>query len=270
MAAMNVFKGKVAVVTGGGGGLGAAFCRALASVGAQVVVADIRKDMAEQVAAAIGGEAVCLDVSNSDQIKSLLQQTRQKYGSLDLVINNAGKLVGGEPWEIATEVWEEVIRINLLGVITGSVAALELMKEQRSGTILNIGSTTGIALCPMLGPYTASKAGVVFFSRGLAEEALAYGVHVAVGCPGNIRTGLTPPHVTPWMPLMEPDYVARRMLNALAKRKRLIVFPYYAKLWWWLDRINPELLTPFRQIVVKRARARAAARTSDPTGIGGE
>lgn len=92
---MSHFAGKVAVVTGGGSGLGAAFSRALAADGARVVVADIRGDKAAQVADAIGAEAAEVDVSDSEQITSLLQATKLKYGSLNLVINNAGILRGG-------------------------------------------------------------------------------------------------------------------------------------------------------------------------------
>ena len=131
------------------------------------------------------------------------------------------------------------IWVNLMGVIAGSLAALRIMKEQRSGYILNMGSTNGLALTPMLGPYSASKAGVVFFSRGLAEEAKEWGVHVAVGCPGNIRTAILPSHVTSLMRPMDPDYAAQRLLKGLSQKRRVIVFPMYARLWWWLDRFKP-------------------------------
>jgi NAD(P)-dependent dehydrogenase (short-subunit alcohol dehydrogenase family) len=258
------FKSKVAVVTGGATGLGAAFSRALAASGAQVVIADLRGDQAAKVASEIGAEAAQVDVANRDQITQLLQDTKAKFGSLDLVINNAGVSAGGEPLDIRWEDWEQVIQVNLIGLIAGSLAALRIMKEQRSGYILNMGSTNGLALTPMLGPYSASKAGVVFFSRGLAEEAKEWGVHVAVGCPGNIRTALLPSHVTPLMPPMDPDYAALRMLKALTKKKRIIVFPMYARLWWWLDRLSTELLAPARQEIVRRARARSVmARSSE-------
>lgn len=253
------FAGKVAVVTGGGGGLGAAFCRALASSGAKLVVADIRGDMAARLAGEIGAEAAELDVSDPEQIARLLAATRSKYGSLDLVINNAGVTAGGEPWEIPWESWERVVRVNLMGVIAGSLAALRIMKEQGSGWILNMGSTNGLALTPMLGPYSASKAGVVFFSRGFAEEAVAFGVDVAVACPGNVRTGILPAHVSSLTPPMDPDYTARRILRELTRGKRIIIFPFYARLWWWLDRLSPALLGPLRQVIVRRARSRAGA-----------
>lgn len=256
------FKGKVAVVTGGATGLGAAFSRALAASGAQVVIADLRGEQAAKVASEIGAEAAEVDVADQGKIAQLLQDIKAKYGSLDLVINNAGVSAGGEPLEISWEDWERVIQVNLMGVIAGSLAALKIMKEQRSGYILNMGSTNGLALTPMLGPYSASKAGVVFFSRGLAEEAKEWGVQVSVGCPGNIRTAILPSHVTSLMPPMDPDYAALRMLKALSKKQRIIVFPMYARLWWWLERLSTELLAPARQEIVRRARARAATAPS--------
>jgi NAD(P)-dependent dehydrogenase (short-subunit alcohol dehydrogenase family) len=254
------FRGKVAVVTGGGSGLGAAFSRVLAEYGARVIIADICGDKAAQTAAATGAEGAEVDVSDPSQIERLLLTTKSKYGSLDLVINNAGVSAGGEPLEIRIEDWQRVLDVNLMGVISGSLAALRIMIEQGSGQILNMGSTNGLALTPMLGPYSASKAGVVFFSRGLAEEAKAFGVHVAVACPGNIQTAILPSHVTSLMPPMDPDYAARRILKALNRGTRIIVFPTYAKLWWWLERLSPELLGPLRQVIVKRARLRRASR----------
>jgi NAD(P)-dependent dehydrogenase (short-subunit alcohol dehydrogenase family) len=253
------FEGKVAVVTGGGSGLGAAFSRALAADGARVVVADVRGDNAAHVASAIGAEAAEVDVSDSEQITSLLHATKSKYGSLDLVINNAGILVGGESTEIRLEDWRRVLEVNLVGVIAGSLAALRIMAGQGSGQILNMGSISGLALVPLFGPYSASKAGVVFFSRGLAEEAKMLGVHVAVACPGNIQTAIQPLNVTPLMSAMDPDYAAQKILRDLGRGKRIIVFPMYAHLWWWMERLSPELLGPLRRVIVSRARARTAA-----------
>ena len=250
-------------MTGGGAGLGAAFCRVLAANGARVVVADIRSEDAARTAAEVGGEAVTLDVTNRDEVEEALIATKEKYGSLDVMINNAGISAGGEPTEIPWEDWERVIQVNLMGVIAGSLAALKIMRSQGSGQILNMGSMNGLALTPMLGPYSASKAGVVFFSRGLAEEALAWGVRVAVGCPGIVRTAILPQHVTSLTPAMDPDYAAIRLLKGLQRGKRIIIFPFYARLWWCLDRLSPELLAPLRQIVVKRARARCARNNND-------
>ncbi|MGB7170893.1 MAG: SDR family NAD(P)-dependent oxidoreductase [Acidobacteriaceae bacterium] len=249
------------MVTGAGAGLGAALARNLKAAGCHVVVADLHGDKAAQIAAEIGAEAAEVDVANWEQVANLLRATKARYGSLDLMVNNAGILIGGEPLEIPVEHWRRVLDVNLTGLIAGSLEALRIMAEQGSGQILNITSVSGLALSPMLGAYSASKAGAVMFSRGLAEEARAYGVHVALACPGNMRTALAPAHVTWLMPAMEPNYAAKRILRSLRRGKRIIVFPFYANVWWWTERLSPGLLGPFRQVVVKRARARQDAAT---------
>jgi NAD(P)-dependent dehydrogenase (short-subunit alcohol dehydrogenase family) len=257
----SCFANKVAVVTGAGSGLGAAFARSLAAQGAHVIVADLSRVKAAQIADEIGAEGVQVDVADTDQIASLLRAVRSRYGSLDLLINNAGISVGGDPLEIPIEQWQRVLDVNLMGVIAGSLAALRIMAEQGSGQILNMCSMSGLALLPMFGPYSASKAGAVMFSRGLAEEARAYGVQVALACPGRIRTSLLNAGGNRLMAPMEPDYAARRILLELRRGRRIIVFPFSANLWWWLERLSPALLGPLRQGVVKRARARQAAAT---------
>jgi NAD(P)-dependent dehydrogenase (short-subunit alcohol dehydrogenase family) len=250
------FRNKVAAVTGAGGGLGAAFVRELAARGAKAVIA---VDLRFPDAAIEGVEQVRLDVTDSAALGALLDQIRLQHGSLDLVINNAGISVDGEPLAIPDDAWERVIAVNLLGVVRGSLGALRIMKPQGHGIILNMGSLTALALTPLLGPYSSSKAAVVTFSRSLAEEALGFGVQVSVACPGNIATGILPAHVSGLMKPMPAEYAARRILDEAARGRRIIVFPLYARVWWWMDRVSPQLLAPLRQVIVKRSRARAAA-----------
>ena len=251
------FRGKVAVVTGGGAGLGAAFARELVDQGARAVVAvDVRFSSSPPQ----GIEHAQVDVSDDAAIAALLESVRARYGALDLMINNAGVSVDGEPLAIPVSDWQRVIKVNLLGVIHGSLAALRIMEQQRSGIILNMGSLTGLALTPLLGPYSSSKAGVVTFSRGLAEEARGLGVSVSVACPGNVATSILPEHVSGLMAPMPADYAAKRILHSAARGRRIIVFPFYARTWWLLERLSPQLLAPLRQVIVKRSRARAAAR----------
>jgi NAD(P)-dependent dehydrogenase (short-subunit alcohol dehydrogenase family) len=249
-------RGKVAVVTGAGGGLGAAFTRELAARGARAVIG---VDLRFNELAIAGVEQVHLDVTDSAALGALLDQVRLQHGSLDLIINNAGISVDGEPLDIPDSAWERVIAVNLLGVVRGSLGALRIMKPQGRGIILNMGSMTALALTPLLGPYSSSKAAVVTFSRSLAEEARGFGVQVSVACPGNIATGILPAHVSGLMKPMPAAYAARRILDAAASGRRIIVFPLYARLWWWMDRLSPQLLAPLRQVIVKRSRARAAA-----------
>ncbi len=265
---MKSFQNKVAIVTGGSTGLGEAFVRELVAQGARVVIVDIDEPHGLALAAETGAEFRRLSVADLQAFQQLIAEVHGAYGSLDLIINNAGISAGGESLDVPLEEWRRVLEVNLLGVIAGSLAAFQIMSRQRSGWILNIGSLTGLALTPMLLPYSSSKAGVVTFSRGLAEEAVAFGVHVAVGCPGNVQTKILPSHVSGLMKIMQPDYAVRRMLRMLLARKRILVFPAYARLWWLCDRLSPQLLAPFRQIIVKRARERArVASTPGPKGL---
>jgi len=151
--------------------------------------------------------------------------------------------------------------VNLTGVVAGSLAAFQIMKNQRSGQILNISSMSGLSLIPGSSAYSASKAGVLRFSRELALEAAYHGVGVSVACPGNIGTPLLQhQHISSFTPLVSPDCAASKILRSLERRKQIIIFPGYARIIWWLDRLSPHLLDPFRREMIKRARARQLSR----------
>lgn len=256
---LKFFEQKVAIVTGGGSGLGAALAKELAANGAKVVVADINVEKAGVVAEAIGrsAEARQVDVSDSTQVESLVLSTKATHGSLDLMFNNAGIATYGEMTELTLVEWERVLKVNLWGVILGSCSAYAVMKQQRAGWIVNIGSASVFTCDPLFGPYVTSKFGVVGFTRVLAMEAEAYGVHVSVVCPGNIRTPLLDQWEPSWLtPAMPVQSAARRILRAVSRSQRFIVFPFRWRLIWWLDRLNPNLLNPLRRVIVRRAHAR--------------
>ena len=260
------FRSKVAIVTGGSAGLGAAFARELVQQGARVVIVDVDEAGGAALAAELGAEFRHMSVADLAPFQQLIHDVHGAYGSLDLIINNAGISRDGESLEIPLSEWQRVLEVNLFGVIAGSLAAYSVMAKQRSGMILNIASLTGLVLTPMLLPYATGKAGVVTFSRGLAEEALGFGVRVAVACPGVIQTGILPSHVSKLTPIIAPGYAARLILKQIAKGKRIIVFPTYVRLWWLLERLSPHLLGPLRQVIVKRSRERARLRAAQPAG----
>jgi len=250
---------KVAIVTGGGSGLGAALASELASRGARVVVADINEANAKVVAGSIGNgaEARRVDVSNGNQVEELVSTTRAAYGSLDLIFNNAGTSSYGETTDVSLAEWERVLKVNLWGVILGAYSAYAVMKEQRAGKIINIGSGSVFTCDPLFGPYVTSKYGVVGFSRVLALEAEAYGIQVSVVCPGNIRTPMLGLREPSWItPAIPAPAAARRILDAVARGKKFIVFPLRWRLIWLLDRLHPSLLNPLRRVIVRRAHAR--------------
>ena len=253
------FSPRVAIVTGGGSGLGAALAERLVSAGSHVIIADIDGESARATAHRLGpnAEVAEVDVSDVQQITELVQATKRKHGSLDLMVNNAGVSCSGEILELSVEQWQKVLQVNLWGVIAGSVAAYSVMAEQGSGCIVNMGSMATSLHNPMFAPYVTSKCGVVGFTRVLAIEAEAHGVNVVAVCPGNIRTAILkhaePSRFTPAIPVYEG---ARRILEGVARGQRIVVFPFYAKVAWWLDRLSPKLLNPLRREILRRARER--------------
>jgi NAD(P)-dependent dehydrogenase (short-subunit alcohol dehydrogenase family) len=256
----GAFNPKVAIVTGGGSGLGAAVAKELAStLGTRVIVADINLEKAQATAVDIGGlaEAVRLDVVDSGQVDALVKSVKATYGSLDLMFNSAGVSCYGEILNLSSSDWQRVISVNLFGVIAGSIAAYTIMAEQGSGHIINMGSMAAFLHDPLFAPYVTSKCGVVGFSRVLACEAEGHGVVVSVICPGNIRTPMLDDcEPSRFNPPITPQDAARRILAAAAKKRRIVVFPFYAKLIWWLDRLSPSLLIPVRREILRRARKR--------------
>jgi NAD(P)-dependent dehydrogenase (short-subunit alcohol dehydrogenase family) len=168
--------GKVAIVTGGGSGIGEALSVELARRGARVTVADIRKDDAERVAALIvanGGnaQAQAVDVAIEQDVRSLIEETAATYGRLDYVFNNAGIAIGGEARDLTIDQWRQVLDVNLYGVLYGTFAAYPIMVKQGYGSIVNTASAAGLVPLPMVGAYTTAKHAVVGFSRALRLEA---------------------------------------------------------------------------------------------------
>lgn len=188
---------QVAIVTGGGQGLGAAIAHTLATAGARIVVNDINPDRAERVASEIrqaGGEAigVAADVSSKFQCVHLVETARAQWGRLDILINNAGvapavPILKMDEWD-----WDRCLSVNLKGTFMMSQLAGRVMADEnraRGGVIVNIAAPAGTAP-PLLhhAAYSASKAGVVGFARECAREFAAYGIRVNTVLPGMIDT----------------------------------------------------------------------------------
>src|SRR3954471_3734926 len=163
---------KVAVVTGGASGIGAALCQRLAQAGARVVVADIDLDRARDTAQGIGkhAEPVHVDVTRAESVQALVDGAVKAHGRLDFMFNNAGLAVVGDMRDLSLEHFRKVLDVNLWGVIHGSHYAYRVMALQGRGHIVNTASGFGLVPGPFNGPYVTSKFAVVGFTETLRVE----------------------------------------------------------------------------------------------------
>lgn len=186
----RLLAGKVAIVTGGGKGIGQAIATAFAEAGAMVAIAARGREDLDQVAAAIskrGGQCLALatDVSSPDQVGAMVAATVEKFGTVDVLVNNSG--IGGPAAnleQITPAEWEETLSINLSGPFLCCRAVLPIMKHKRYGRIINISSISGRRPLPQRAPYTASKLGLIGLTRTLAAEVGRYNITVNAISPG--------------------------------------------------------------------------------------
>jgi 3-oxoacyl-[acyl-carrier protein] reductase len=170
---------QVAVVTGGGQGIGAAICRRLAAAGARVAVLDLSPDNAGRVARDIGGVAVVGDITREADLERVFSDIEQKLGPADILVNNAGvasrKGRDLPIWELVREDWEHVFTINVIGLVLCCKAVLPKMIERRYGRIVNVASIAGKEGNPKMAPYSASKAAVIALTKSLSKELVGKG-----------------------------------------------------------------------------------------------
>jgi NAD(P)-dependent dehydrogenase (short-subunit alcohol dehydrogenase family) len=192
---MDKFMNKIAIVTGGGMGLGKALCEELAHRGSIVIVADIKGNEAEHVAANIlkGGaqaRAVHADVSKQKEVAFLIETTIAEFGHLDYIFNNAALFIGGDSRDISVEQWDSVLNVNLHGVVYGTVYAYQLMVKQGYGHIVNVSSTSGLIPQPGNSSYCTCKHGIIGLSLSMRFEGKDLGVKVSAVCPGDMKTSV--------------------------------------------------------------------------------
>lgn len=187
---MAGLEGKVALVTGGARGLGAAITRDLCAAGATVVCGDVRREMGEQLCAELGGraEAIGLDVRDEASTRAAVQGAIERYGALDILVNNAGTDITMPIDEVSSAQWRNVVDVNLIGPFLMSKAAFPHMKQRGSGHIVNIASTASKRAWPNASAYHASKWGVLGLSHALHAEARPFGIKVTAIVTGGMRT----------------------------------------------------------------------------------
>jgi 3-oxoacyl-[acyl-carrier protein] reductase len=182
-----ILKDKVAIVTGGGIGLGRAYCKALAAAGAKVIVADIQADAAEKVAREVGGAAVKVDVTSEKETQAMAAKALDAYGAIDILVNNAGMYssIQKRPFtQIPLDEWDRCMAVNVKGVYLCCRAVHPQMKKQGRGKIINISSGTVLGGTPMFLHYVTSKGGVIAMTRALAREVGGDGINVNAITPG--------------------------------------------------------------------------------------
>jgi NAD(P)-dependent dehydrogenase (short-subunit alcohol dehydrogenase family) len=189
------WKESVVIVTGAGRGIGQALALAYGEQGAKVVVAELDSNACEQVAETIekgGGQAIAVpvDVSQPAEVERLINRSVETYGTVNIMINNAGIMRSISPYDLALEDWEAVIGTNLTGTFLCSREAAKVMREfNQGGSIVNISSTRSLMSEPNTEAYAASKAGIVGLTHALAVSLGAHGIRVNCISPGWIETG---------------------------------------------------------------------------------
>jgi NAD(P)-dependent dehydrogenase (short-subunit alcohol dehydrogenase family) len=245
--AKSSLQGAVAIVTGGGSGIGRALSLELAARGAFVHVTDIDGDSAEATASQIGASAkpAALDVRDAAAVARFCASV----GKVDYLFNNAGIPVGGEVQDISLALWDRIIDVNIRGVVHGIHAVYPGMIARGSGHIINTASLAGLIPTPLGTPYGMTKHAVVGLSVSLRMEAAAYGVRVSALCPGVIETPILDskgPEDLPrpkWLPdnrkMLTVAKLASETLDAVAKNVGVIVIPGRARMMWRGYRLAP-------------------------------
>lgn len=191
---MPGISGKTAVVTGAGAGIGRATALGLAERGAKVLVSDVNAEAAVATArdiASAGGrsESLRVDVASSSDVAAMIAKAVSTFGSVDIMVNNAGVISNVKIVDLPEEEWDRVHSVNLRGTfLCTKAAAKQMIAQGKGGRIVNIASEAGKAAYPSLAHYGASKAGVILFTRGVALELAPYGINVNSVCPGNVDT----------------------------------------------------------------------------------
>lgn len=187
-------QGRVALVTGGGRGIGKGIAGKLAAAGAGVIVSDIDIVQAQLTADELSKKkhkviAAQVDVSREESVAELIKRARDEFGIVDILINNAGIMFRTRLMDISVDEWERILRVNLTGPFLCIKAVIPLMKKNGYGRIVNISSSAGRSVSTLGGVhYTASKAGLLGLTRAVAKEVAPFGITVNAVCPGLIDT----------------------------------------------------------------------------------
>jgi len=222
----QTLKNKLAIVTGGGRGIGAAIARRLAQLGATIVISGRSPQPLQQTAAAIrsaGGNAEPLtcNVSQWENVRTMADEVKRRFGRVDILVNNAG--IGGfsSPLhEMDVNSWDEIMNTNLRGVFYCIKAFAPLLIANGRGDIVNISSLAGKNALPNGAAYSASKWGLNGLSYSVAEELRKYKIRVSVVCPGSTNTDLSPHEGKDFSRMLQPEDVAECVALIVTQHER--------------------------------------------------
>ena len=221
--------GKVAVITGGGSGIGASLARACAAAGMRVVVVDVNEERAASVAAELSdGTAVAraVDVSDADAVQALADFAFDTFGAVHLLCNNAGVSPAGRIWDFTDDEWRWLLGVNVQGVANGIRSFVPRMIEQGEGHIVNTGSGASFVSTPRLGPYCATKHAIVGLSEALRSELDGTGIGVSVLVPAGVNTNIGDSMVRP--SATDPEAIAddfTALTNAMDETSLAVIEP---------------------------------------------
>lgn len=276
---MSDLSGKVAFLTGGASGIGAALTSRLAEAGADVWIADRQFEVADQLARRLRDRgamvhAVELDVRDHAAFQGAIAQTVEESGRVDYLFNNAGIGIGGEVDALTLDDWNDIIDVNLRGVVHGLQAAYPVMIKQGGGHIVNTASVAGLVTTSGQAGYAATKHAVVALSKTMRVEAATHGVQVSVLCPGVVRTPILTGgqygrnrsvskenllKLGETLRPMDPDTFAEKALRAVLRNQAIIVVPRWWKALWYLERLSPALSMRTAATALSRTRQAQSA-----------
>lgn len=271
MTVDETFRGKSVIVTGAASGIGKEIAKQCAEAGARVLLTDVVESV-EAAAAELPADqqSMIVDVSDRDQVAAAIDRVVEEHGSLDFIFNNAGVAIFGEVEIVTLDDWDKIIDVNLKGVAYGVKLAYDQMIAQKSGHIINTASVAGLVPVPLQTHYVATKHAVVGMGKNLQVEAERRGISVTTFCPAFVESGMIEnntvrgtmdvPDVRGMIPIKpHPTHKAvRTLLEGVAKKKPIVITPFYGKIGWWLERLSPSLAMKQHQLMYSQMRKRSA------------
>jgi all-trans-retinol dehydrogenase (NAD+) len=247
---MKDLQAKTVVITGAAGDLGKELVKAALKSGARCALMDINKKSLDEFVASIGasGKNVCAyfcDITSAKSIQEVGAAILNDFGRVDVLINNAGLLKGRPFHELNFEDISSVINVNLIGMMWVTRQFIRHMMENKTGSVVNVVSVAGLVALPGESDYSASKHGGIGFNDALRREMKKQGykdIDIICVCPSYIRGKMTDGLTVPFSsPLIEPDFVAKNIIQAVIKRKAFVVLPKSLQSALWLKFLSPRM-----------------------------